>query len=107
MSGCNGRSTFHRMALVKLLLHRLFGQLPRIDSELLLNHLSVLLVVDLVRKLLESLLNVFVLALLAQQIETCPLRGRRTLSTGPRSAECPRGGTRAASGPQRGQRARG
>ena len=43
-----------RDTLAKLLLECLFGELPRIDTELLLQHLRVLLMVDLVGKLLEA-----------------------------------------------------
>src|SRR5581483_4535972 len=56
-------------ALADLLLDRLLGELARVDAESLLQHLRVLFVVDLVRQFLQCFLDVFVFALLAQQID--------------------------------------
>jgi hypothetical protein len=48
---------------------RLLGQLSGIDPELLLEHLRVLFVVDLVRKLLKGFLDVLVFALFAKEVD--------------------------------------
>jgi hypothetical protein len=57
------------LSLAKFFLDRLVGQLAWVDAEPLLEHLRVLLVVDLVGKLSEGFLNVLVLALLPKQID--------------------------------------
>src|SRR5689334_8259691 len=57
------------LPLAKFFLERLVGQLAWVDAEPLLEHLRVLLVVDLVGKLSEGFLNVLVLALLPKQID--------------------------------------
>src|SRR3954454_25111126 len=57
------------LPLANALLEGLLGQLARIDAERLLQQIGVVLMVDLVGQLLESLLDVLVLTLLAEQVD--------------------------------------
>jgi hypothetical protein len=68
--------------LAQFLLDRLLGKLAGVDAELLLNHLRVLLVIDLVGQLLKRPLDVFVLALLAEEVDDLLLDGKRPRPAG-------------------------